>query len=146
MAHEHVVAELEHASAGEPVDALRQIETEVLELEVPGSETPLRIVAPLGDPRRGDARMRARERLEQRDPVQVALSLLARRALATPGVDGLGELVFLADRARGPGPSVVEHLGAGGSRADLPVPRADAETLRALVGPDFVQQAVGQPI
>src|SRR5438309_4380173 len=143
MSHEHVVAELEQASAGEPLDALRQIETEVLELEVSGSEAPLRIVAPLGDPRRGDAWMRARERLEQRDPVQVALGLLARRALATPGVDGLGDLVFLADRARGPGPSVVKHLGAGASRADLPVPRADAEPLRALVGTDVAPQADG---
>src|SRR5438552_18963084 len=85
--------------------------------------------------------MRARERLEQRDPVQVALSLLARRALATPGVDGLGELVFLADRARGQGPSAVEHLGAGGSRADLPVPSPGAEPLRALVGTDVAPPA-----
>src|SRR5204863_9707729 len=88
---EDVVAELEHASAGEPLDAVGDVKPQVLELEVPRADAPIGIVAPLGDPLRRDARVRAGKRLEQRNPVQVPLRLLARRALAAPGIDGLGD-------------------------------------------------------
>src|SRR6266550_1567682 len=141
ISDEDVVAELEHPGAGEPLDAVGDVEPQVLELEVAWADAPIGIVAPLGDPLRRDARVRAGERLEQRNPVQVPLRLLARRALAAPGIDGLGDLVLLADGAGGARPAVVEHLRAGAPRADLPVVFSDAEPLRALVGTDVALQA-----
>src|SRR5436309_2454523 len=90
ISDEDVVAELEHAGAGEPLDAVGDVKPQVLELEAARADAPIRIVAPLGDPLRRDARVRAGKRLEQRDPVQVALRLLARRALAARRIDGVG--------------------------------------------------------
>src|SRR5438552_2830907 len=64
ISDEDVVAELEHPGAGEPLDAVGDVEPQVLGLEVPRADAPIGIVPPLGDPLRRDARVRAGKRLE----------------------------------------------------------------------------------
>src|SRR2546427_6640742 len=115
------------------LDPVRDVEAYVLRLEAPRPDDALGVLGARGDPRERGTRMLAAEGLEQWLPVEVALGLLARRPLFAPGVNGLGDLVLLADRARRPGPAVVEHDGVGEARADLPVAGADPEALRPLV-------------
>src|SRR3989442_13893903 len=134
ISHETVVPELEQASSGEVFDPVRDVEAHVCRIKVPRSDDALGVVGARGDPLARSPRVLARERPEQRQPVEVALGLLARRPLFAPGVNGLGDLVLLAERARRPSPAIVEHDGVGEARADLPVPGTDAEALRALIG------------
>src|SRR5262245_220931 len=104
------------------------------------ADAPVRIDHPLPHPRVGRARVRAGERLEERQPLEVAPLLLARRALAAPRIDRLRDLVLFADRARRSRPAVVEHARPGGPRTNLPVLGADAKPLRSLIGPDVATQ------
>src|SRR3989475_9048916 len=122
------------------LDPVRDVEAYVLRLEAPRPDDALGVLGARGDPRERGTRMLAAEGLEQWLPVEVALGLLARRPLFAPGVNGLGALVLPRDRARGPGPAVVEHAGVGEAAAYLPVPRADPKALRPLVPTDVRAQ------
>src|SRR5690242_15585922 len=107
---------------------------------MPRADAPLRIDHALPHPLRRGTRMRPGVRLEQRQPLEVTPLLLARRALAAPGIDRLRDLELLADRARRPRPPVMEHPRPGGPGADLPVLGPDAKPLRSLIWPDVRAQ------
>src|SRR5205814_5215378 len=80
--------------------------------------------------------MNTGKRLQQRNPFEKLACLISGRALRTPRIDGLGDLVLFLDRPRRSRPAVVKHLGRGRPRTNLPVVRPDAKTLRALIGVD----------
>src|SRR5690242_13859559 len=111
--NELVIPELEHPRSGQLLDPIRHIEAQVFPLKVPRADTPLRIDHPLAHPLLRRARMRAGVRLQERQPLEVAALLLARRALAAPGIDRLRDLVLLANRARGARPAVMKHARPG---------------------------------
>src|SRR5262245_58004232 len=92
-----VAPELEPPPPRQPFDPVRQVTPQVFRPEMARTDAPVGIDHPLPHPRVGRTRVRAGERLQERQPLEVAPLLLARRALAAPRIDRLRDLELFAD-------------------------------------------------
>src|SRR5690349_4171223 len=137
-----VVPILEQAGAGEPLDPVGQIESEMRQLEAarphgapPGPRRP-----PRRDPRLDYAWVRARKRTEQGRPIE-RLQLGVRLQLLRPFVEYfLRRDELLPHGLRRACPAIVKHRRACHARPHASLARADTKALSVLKGADLLAE------
>src|SRR6266851_5564177 len=136
-----VVPILEQARAGQPLDPVGQIESEVRRLEASRPHGPLRPPRPpRRDPRLRYARVRAPERTEQGRPIE-RLQLGVRFQLVRPFVEYfLRRDELLAHGLRRSRPAIVKHRRARHACPHASIAGADTKPLSVLVGPDLLAE------